>query len=500
MSDMAAAIRSIEKQLDSERADIGKGLPMFARGRLNGVGDENSMFSPGGSIYGDTNSSAGLTLSPTLGQIGISCVGPAISLMPTFNGVTYDCSHRNWEWISPKTDTSARRKGWGRGFFAGRNGCLVYNEELGAEGRIRFVGTGFVLYAQAAPTRGKIAIYVDEVLITTFNTYNVGYVQVTYTAVAGTFTNSEHILRLVNVSDGAEAGTNFQIMVTVLEILPTVGPTYTNGNPVVTNISDTSQLCVGWSVTSARAGAARTIVSIDSDTQITMSGNATSTGDAATTFAPPADINYDMFLDGDNLRPYVWATHAAGTSTRQLSGELAWYGGYLSRINYPSWRYVGTFRTHAAGYTRYYSASRLIWNMYNRTHVNLKSYIVNSHTYTTPAYRMFAGVSIVGQTIIEVLCGLPAWGLIGGYTASYAVDAIGEYCIVVESLNAVGTLINTTRGFAAALNATTAMSGHMASTWVVGCPVGYNQLLSVEYGNNPSGNYNEFENSATMEM
>jgi hypothetical protein len=40
MSEMAASVKDIERQLEAERADIGKGLPMFARGRLNCNGAE----------------------------------------------------------------------------------------------------------------------------------------------------------------------------------------------------------------------------------------------------------------------------------------------------------------------------------------------------------------------------------------------------------------------------------------------------------------------------
>ena len=41
MSEIAKMLDTIEKQLASERADIGFGLPMFARGRLNLIGNED---------------------------------------------------------------------------------------------------------------------------------------------------------------------------------------------------------------------------------------------------------------------------------------------------------------------------------------------------------------------------------------------------------------------------------------------------------------------------
>src|SRR5262249_33375494 len=72
--------------------------------------------------------------------------------------------------------------------------------------------------------------------------------------------------------------------------------TYNNGSATLSNLTSTSQLVRGMKISSSLSGiGALTIASIDSATQVTMSGNATVNHTGATiTFKAPNSQHYDV--------------------------------------------------------------------------------------------------------------------------------------------------------------------------------------------------------------
>lgn len=66
----------------------------------------------------------------------------------------------------------------------------------------------------------------------------------------------------------------------------TTSGTRTNGNPIITSIPDTSNMVIGYYVFGTGISTGTTIVSIDSGTQITLSGNASSSGTSSFFVSP----------------------------------------------------------------------------------------------------------------------------------------------------------------------------------------------------------------------
>lgn len=111
-----------------------------------------------------------------------------------------------------------------------------------------------------------------------------------------------------------------------LPIRGTQSGTTTNGSAVITGLVDTSQLVVGMVVQGTGIPGTATISTIDSDTQITMSVNATASGTVSIVFAVTPNRNFDIFIvDTGNgvlaLRLIMWTTppNAAITNVTNAS-------------------------------------------------------------------------------------------------------------------------------------------------------------------------------------
>lgn len=93
--------------------------------------------------------------------------------------------------------------------------------------------------------------------------------------------------------------------------------TTTNASAIVTGLTDTSQMVVGMNMTGAGIPASATILTIDSDTQVTMSIAATASATVSISFWVPSLTAFDVFImDTGNgqlaLRMVLWATGGRG--------------------------------------------------------------------------------------------------------------------------------------------------------------------------------------------
>ncbi len=197
--------------------------------------------------------------------------------------------------------------------------------------------------------------------------------------------------------------------------------TYNNGSPLLTNLSSTSQLVRGMTISSSTTGiGALTISSIDSSSQVTMSGNASVNHTGATiTFKLPASKNYDVFdVNGVLQLSNSWTSDTArndalGTLSGITVNNAAINSGDSNSIAAKAGVYLGTIRTTAtAGQTEDSRLSRLVWNLFNPVRKNF--YTVDSTSswnYTLTTFEEFHGGSTVGQTRCEVVIGLNIRGI-----------------------------------------------------------------------------------------
>lgn len=164
--------------------------------------------------------------------------------------------------------------------------------------------------------------------------------------------------------------------------------TLTNGSAVVTNLSDTSQLVTGMSITGTGIAGGTTISTIDSSTQITMSANATASGVQSLTISIPASSVVDIFAyyTGTTVKlsfGKIWTNATTRATALTTQNGIYVLSGDTSK------RYLGTVATTTtAGQTEYSTSKRLVWNMYNRKPVPLSVVdTTNSWTYNLTAWH-----------------------------------------------------------------------------------------------------------------
>lgn len=85
--------------------------------------------------------------------------------------------------------------------------------------------------------------------------------------------------------DGSVISTSTYSGLFAVMSIPTTG-TRTNGSPIITSIPSTTNMRVGYYVFGTGIGTGLTILSVDSPSQITLSGNASSSGTAAIDVSP----------------------------------------------------------------------------------------------------------------------------------------------------------------------------------------------------------------------
>lgn len=138
--------------------------------------------------------------------------------------------------------------------------------------------------------------------------------------------------------------------------------TQTNGSPVLTGLSSTTGMYPGMP-TSAGVTGGSVIKSVDSGTQVTLTGNCTANLNTTVSFY---HANYDVFAY-DNAGT-VTLEYLAWTNNTTRATALAVQDGFFVKNGDATRLYVGTFRmTKVAGQTADSAAQRYLWNMFNRT-------------------------------------------------------------------------------------------------------------------------------------
>lgn len=147
--------------------------------------------------------------------------------------------------------------------------------------------------------------------------------------------------------------------------------TMTSGNKVISGLTDTSQLIVGMQVSGTNVGAANTIVTIDSATQVTTNVNSTGSASNAVTFKLAPSLPVDVFAFANAGTPKLeWCVWTNAT-TRATA--LVMQDGVLCKTGVLTRRYLGTvYVGTTAGQLEDSIANRLVWNMYNQVLRSLK--------------------------------------------------------------------------------------------------------------------------------
>ncbi len=227
------------------------------------------------------------------------------------------------------------------------------------------------------------------------------------------------------------------------------GASYGNGLNTISDLSDTSQLVKGMTITSSLTGiGALTIATIVNSTQITMSGNATSTQSGATiTFKLPASKNYDVFyVQGSGKLEFsnAWTSDTARADALALQNGIYVNNanitdGTSTLIAAKTGTYLGTIRTTAtAGQVEDSLTKRYIWNNYNRVNRKLLATDgTDSWTYNSTTWRQ-ANATTTNQ--IDIIIGL----------AEDAIDIL------------VRTLSTSDGSVGVGVNSTSALSGQMS--------------------------------------
>lgn len=209
---------------------------------------------------------------------------------------------------------------------------------------------------------------------------------------------------------------------TSLNLTATQAGTTTNGNKIISGLTDTSQLVRGMKITGTNVGAASVIATIDSATQVTGTVNSTGSATNTMTFKCPASENYDVFLVPTATSAQLqlgtpWgATTRPGTSTFLLQNQNGiltnknvMFSGDSNQIAARTGRYLGTLGINTTdGQSHDNTTSRLCWNYYNRLAHTLSCVdTTDTWNYTTATWREVRGGSTLGTSRVEFIRGYP---------------------------------------------------------------------------------------------
>jgi hypothetical protein len=157
----------------------------------------------------------------------------------------------------------------------------------------------------------------------------------------------------------------------------------TNDSTSVTGLTDTSQLIIGMEVTGTGIAGGTTIAAIPSSTSITLSANATASGNNELTFKIPANTVLDVFAFNNSGAAKLEFCKWTNITTRATA--LTTQDSIYVKTGAATRRYIGTICTTAtAGQMEDSKARRLVWNYYNRISRKLLiTEAVDSWTYAT---------------------------------------------------------------------------------------------------------------------
>lgn len=138
----------------------------------------------------------------------------------------------------------------------------------------------------------------------------------------------------------------------------------TNGNKIISGLTDTSQLVVGMLITGTNVGAGSVIATIDSGTQVTGTVNSTGSASNTITFKLPASTVYDVFCK--NNSGVAKLKLVAGQATRTTQN------GVIVMTGYTTYRLVGsTLTTATAGQLEISASFISVSNLYNKLAKNV---------------------------------------------------------------------------------------------------------------------------------
>jgi len=178
--------------------------------------------------------------------------------------------------------------------------------------------------------------------------------------------------------------------------------TTTNGNKIISGLTDTSQLVVGMQITGTNVGVGSVIATIDSATQVTGTVNSTGSAPNTMTFKLPPSTVYDVFCFTSTSTAKLELV--AGTATRTTQNGIEVKTGETTR------RLVGTVMTTAtAGQFEVSQTYCSISNRYNPLRHGLYScpgYNNNSSntTYATTSTTFVEANGGTGSRLNFVLC------------------------------------------------------------------------------------------------
>lgn len=185
-----------------------------------------------------------------------------------------------------------------------------------------------------------------------------------------------------------------------LALTGVISCTTVNASPTVTTTDTfTHYLIPGMLVSGTGISGGTTVSSVDSDTQITLSANATASGTNDLTFKVPANKNVDVFLvqstiNGTTLMQLgaLWGSDTVRANNLTLRTE-----GFYTTTNASDLQgtratfgtYVGTIRTTSTdGQTETSTSRRFIWNAFNRLPRPVSAVdATNTWNYSTAAYQ-----------------------------------------------------------------------------------------------------------------
>lgn len=257
-------------------------------------------------------------------------------------------------------------------------------------------------------------------------------------------------------------------------------------SPVITGLTDTSQLARGMTVTGTNTGIGAVISSIDSATQITVSVDSIMSGSDTITFKVPSSKNIDIFgvlVNGSLALRYSnnWTSDTARSDALATLDGVKVNNAVINSGDYNSIAanaglYLGSFRTVNAGETIDSGYQRYLYNEHNKV---FKYFYVNepanSWTYTTPTWRQ-ANANTANK--IEILNGFVS-EIIFVKAQTFALNSL-------DAGHRVGIGENSTS--AIATNCITGHNGNadaapMISTLHTVPPLGYVYYAWLEYSN-----------------
>jgi hypothetical protein len=282
----------------------------------------------------------------------------------------------------------------------------------------------------------------------------------------------------VALYDGASAWTTLTLTEKHIDLTEAQTGTTTNGNKVISGLTDTSQLISGMLITGTGVGVASVIDTVDSATQVTGTVNSTASASVTVTFKVPASTVCDIFAF--NSASAVKLELCKWTNTTTRATALAWQNGIYVKTGATTRRYMGTISTTTtAGQTEDSVTSAYVWNYYNRIGKHLFKSGGASHTYTTTSYRYWNNDT---ANALKFCIGVADSSmLVTGFAVLYgAINGYSGYCLDASN-NQTNASISTVASEQLSQNTILGPRG-AGSSYTPVITIGNHYIAMVEYG------------------